>query len=223
MFTFITRGHCDIVWYVESYKLLVLNSICKTNSLGARALRGFIYAPLPSSCRLFIPLSSSFFLFFSLVCLHVHFKLQSDMFSSAVQHLCPFIREGLVKWVGTLWRWMWWLVVQLGVAVVWGQGQLERSKVQDDGCIWQRPRGMYVWLPIMLLSRFLARLPFCHSPVTLFLPARKWLATLHFLLVLRNTTLEPKEASHTQLQHWKDSVIQLLCFLKLCLWYPGRL
>lgn len=33
MFTFVKRGHCDIVWYVERYKGLVLNSICKINSL----------------------------------------------------------------------------------------------------------------------------------------------------------------------------------------------
>lgn len=34
MFIFLKRGHCDIVWYVESYKRLVLNSICKINSPG---------------------------------------------------------------------------------------------------------------------------------------------------------------------------------------------
>lgn len=28
----LSRGHCDTVWYVESYKGLVLNSICKINS-----------------------------------------------------------------------------------------------------------------------------------------------------------------------------------------------
>jgi len=34
MFIFVKRGHCDIVWYVESYEGLVFNSICKINSLG---------------------------------------------------------------------------------------------------------------------------------------------------------------------------------------------
>lgn len=34
MFMLVKRGHCDIVWYVESYKRLALNSIWKINSLG---------------------------------------------------------------------------------------------------------------------------------------------------------------------------------------------
>lgn len=34
MFMFAKRGHCDIVWYVESYTGLALNSISKINSLG---------------------------------------------------------------------------------------------------------------------------------------------------------------------------------------------
>lgn len=39
MFIFVKGGgHCDTVWYVESYKGLVLNSICKINSPRAGAL-----------------------------------------------------------------------------------------------------------------------------------------------------------------------------------------
>ena len=34
VFIFVKWGHCDIVWYVESYKGLVFNSICKINTHG---------------------------------------------------------------------------------------------------------------------------------------------------------------------------------------------
>ena len=199
LFIFIKRVILSGMW---SYKRPVLNSICKTNSPG-RWEDSYTFSCLR-------PAASFFLLFvrtFISNCDRTCFLPQS-----VLHHLCPFIREGFVEWVGTLWRWMRWLVVQLGVAVVWGQGQLERSEVQDDGCVWQRPQGTCVWAPIMLLSQFWARLPFCHSPVTLCLPARKWLATL-FTCSKKSNVWAQRSLTHTQ--HRAERTLQLFVLFKV--------
>lgn len=48
----LSRGHCDTVWYVESYKGLVLNSICKINSPRGRTTVKIPISLLRSSCPL---------------------------------------------------------------------------------------------------------------------------------------------------------------------------
>lgn len=55
MFTLVKRGHCDIVWYVESYKGLALNSICKTNSPGQERWEdSYMFLPASFSCVCFL-------------------------------------------------------------------------------------------------------------------------------------------------------------------------
>lgn len=125
----LSGGHCDTVWYVESYKQLALNSICKINSPRAGAAHIRL---LPSS-------RPRFFLHFSFVyhpaLSQTHpsnqlFALSS--LSSTTLTLSPlprpFISRILLTWLGTLWWSMRWLVVQLGVTVIWGQGQHRQVK-----------------------------------------------------------------------------------------------
>lgn len=125
-----SAAHCDTVWYVESYKQLALNSIYKINS--PRAAAAHISLLPPSHPPRFLPL----FLRCLSSCSFSNSPLQSALCSLLpVLHIpgsispsppppaCPFISRILLTWLGTLWWSMQWLVVQLGVALIWARGQ----------------------------------------------------------------------------------------------------
>lgn len=126
-----SAAHCDTVWYVESYKQLALNSIYKINSPRAAAAHisllppsrppvfflcfSFVYHPALSQTRPSNQLSALSSLFST--------SLALSRTPHPLLPPSPFISRILLTWLGTLWWSMQWLVVQLGVAVIWARGQ----------------------------------------------------------------------------------------------------
>lgn len=77
----LSGGHCDTVWYVESYKQLALNSICKINSPRAGAAHIRL---LPSARPRFLPPF--------LVCLS-SCSFSNSPFQSALCSVLPLLRS----------------------------------------------------------------------------------------------------------------------------------
>lgn len=138
-------GHCDTVWYVESYKQLALNSICKINSPRAGATH---ISLLPSSRPRFLPPF--------LVCLS-SCSFSSSPFQSGLCSVLPVLPSSYSilhspahSFPGYYWpdwslcsdrcggSWSSWGSPSSGYKV-----STERSKVRfwSDGCIWHHPQG----------------------------------------------------------------------------------
>lgn len=155
VFIFAKQGHCDIVWYVESYKRLVLNSICKINSPGQKRREDsykfvvpFCLPPSPELSSSFSHCSLSLFIFKLLTCSFFPcIAVLHNPYNDVCMHLRGIsqpsgrISEGERGGSRTSW----------GSLQSVGQGQFERSEVKNDGCSWHRPQGMCVCVCVCVI------------------------------------------------------------------------
>lgn len=195
---------------------LVLNSICKINSPGQERWEDS-YKFVPSFLPPFLDVSSSFShllvaQFQARPSSQTFFLLprspRSTLRLSAL--LRAFIWEVLVDWVVTLWGCTWWLVVQLGVAVVWVTGSVwegHRSGVmgavgtvlgecvcERSLCYWASFCPDFLSVTSLSLYSFLLTLA---KPLALQSDAIAFkLVTSYWYLIFERSTmfLEPKEA-----------------------------
>lgn len=141
----LSGGHCDTVWYVESYKQLALNSICKINSPRAGAAHIRL---LPSSRPRFLPpflvcLSSCSFSnspFQSALCSVLPLLHSSDSISTPPPIHLPDITDLTGHFV---------VIDAVARGPAGGRRHLgtrsaptgQRSGFWSDGCRWHHPQG----------------------------------------------------------------------------------
>lgn len=139
----LSGGHCDTVWYVESYKQLALNSICKINSPRAAAAH---ISLLPSSRPVFF-LRFSFVYHPALSQTHPSNQLSalSSLFSTSLPLSCTPPPHSFPGYYWPDWAlcsdrcggsWSSWGSPSSGHRV-----STERSEVRfwSDGCSWHHP------------------------------------------------------------------------------------